>query len=443
MTNRWKRIAAAGLAAALVACNVPAMAVDQSVSVVVDEQAVTFANGVRPVIRGGRTYVPFRAIFEKMGATVGWDAATRTVSAERDGTVAQFSIGKTAAAVTQQGETHLVQTDAPSFLSEGRTLVPVRFAAQAFGATVGWDAAARTVLIVDTDKLRRTQDETYETMNRYLEFISPAGMQAVQGNFSVNLTLQDTVRVPITVRFDGVQSEDGGNLTVRLQAETSQLAANKDAVDSGLASLILAQNGRTYECLYRLTEDTLYLRSDALTSENIPQGAWVRLPLDKILGQLTGGEVSTAMLRAKASHEYADLVAAMAQNTKLDAVSADTVSLVRDVLEKEQLLHGDSAFVRQGDMLQASSGDFQNGVSASLQLQESDGKIGSAEQYDTLAQNSQLLYEKRMLWQADGTQTCQIVIGGQSYQAEVTGEVVRTPSFGSIPIAPTGKILPE
>ncbi|MBS3985495.1 MAG: copper amine oxidase N-terminal domain-containing protein, partial [Selenomonadales bacterium] len=38
---------------------------------------------VPPVIQGGRTLVPFRAIFEALGATVSWNDATRTATGPR------------------------------------------------------------------------------------------------------------------------------------------------------------------------------------------------------------------------------------------------------------------------------------------------------------------------------------------------------------------------
>ncbi len=44
----------------------------------------------------------------------------------------------------------LTMIDVPPIIVEGRTLVPLRFIGEAFGATVGWDAETKTVTIVQT-----------------------------------------------------------------------------------------------------------------------------------------------------------------------------------------------------------------------------------------------------------------------------------------------------
>ncbi len=65
------------LCAALV---VPSLASD-GVSVYLDGEKLRFE--VEPTIVNGRTMVPMRAIFEKLGAIVEWDAATRTAYAQK------------------------------------------------------------------------------------------------------------------------------------------------------------------------------------------------------------------------------------------------------------------------------------------------------------------------------------------------------------------------
>ena len=41
----------------------------------------------------------------------------------------------------------IVTLDAPPTIINGRTMVPIRFISEAFGATVDWDNATRTVTI--------------------------------------------------------------------------------------------------------------------------------------------------------------------------------------------------------------------------------------------------------------------------------------------------------
>ena len=450
MKHSLKRVLAACLAAALAVCVLPcAFAADEPIAVVLDGQSLTFEAGVQPVLKNGRTFVPFRAIFEAMGAEVDWDATTKTVSAQRDGAQVRFVVGQSAVTVTENGIPRTLRADAtPYITSAGHTLVPVRFAAQALGAAVGWDASSHTVLLVDTEKLRAGVSEPYTVMNRYLAFFAPDGVQAVNGSASLNLTLgSGSIKVPVQVSFGGLLGADGGTLSVRFEAETTllqdALRADSTVVDSGLAKLLTGLNGVSFDCILNQAEDALYLKSEALTSENIPTGAWVRLPLDKTLGLLTGGRVSAAMLRAMAKHDFAAYAAAQAQSVALTSSAADNVAAVRDVLEAKAKRFGDGAFVQTGKVLAASSGSEADGTSAELRLTTEGDAIVSAESSTQLVQDTQIIYQQTVTQDAAGKTAFSVVIGAASYQAELSGEITRTPSSETLVLKPTGKVVPE
>ena len=94
-----------------------------------------------PVIENGRTLVPLRAIFEKIGAEVKWDENTKTVTATKDGTEISLTLGSTEA--IKNGEKVTLDTAAKSV--NVRTLVPVRFIADCFGVTTDWDGTMQRV----------------------------------------------------------------------------------------------------------------------------------------------------------------------------------------------------------------------------------------------------------------------------------------------------------
>ena len=98
---------------------------------------------VPPQTVNNRTLVPLRAIFEGMGAVVDWQDDTQTVFAKKGNTVVKLTIGNTSPTVN--GVTHLI--DQPGIVIDGRTYVPLRFAAEAFGGSVDWDPAARIIHI--------------------------------------------------------------------------------------------------------------------------------------------------------------------------------------------------------------------------------------------------------------------------------------------------------
>jgi hypothetical protein len=98
---------------------------------------------VAPYIKGDRTYVPMRYLGEILGAEVVWDDAARTVTLTKGDTTVVFTIGSTTYTVNGEAKT----ADVAPEIANDRTMLPARFVAEAFGATVGWDAATQTVLI--------------------------------------------------------------------------------------------------------------------------------------------------------------------------------------------------------------------------------------------------------------------------------------------------------
>jgi hypothetical protein len=113
-----------------------------SVKVVVDGEAVNFPDQ-GPVMRGNRVLVPLRGVFEKMGATVNWNRANNTVTANGNGRSIVLPLGGGAATV----EGKQVALDQPPIVLRGRALVPLRFLSESLGATVDWRASDMTVTI--------------------------------------------------------------------------------------------------------------------------------------------------------------------------------------------------------------------------------------------------------------------------------------------------------
>ena len=96
-----------------------------------------------PVIENGRTLVPLRAIFEKIGATVEWDGNTQTVKATKGDISISLTINNTTAYKNGQA----ITLDVPAKILNGRTLVPVRFIADCFGVNVEWIQDTKTVYL--------------------------------------------------------------------------------------------------------------------------------------------------------------------------------------------------------------------------------------------------------------------------------------------------------
>lgn len=96
-----------------------------------------------PFVSAGRTFVPLRYMGDAMGAQVGWDGPAKRVTLTRGDTRVELLVGR---AVMRVGGREQALDVAP-VLSGGRTYLPARFVAEAFGYTADWDAATKTVTL--------------------------------------------------------------------------------------------------------------------------------------------------------------------------------------------------------------------------------------------------------------------------------------------------------
>ena len=96
-----------------------------------------------PVMEHDRVLVPVRAIFEATGAEVEWEEEPQTVTARTCmGTVIMQANNPV---MTVDGEA--IELDVPPRVVNGRTLVPVRAAAQGSGARVEWLEGLQRVIV--------------------------------------------------------------------------------------------------------------------------------------------------------------------------------------------------------------------------------------------------------------------------------------------------------
>ena len=109
--------------------DVVVMSIGSNEIIINDKKATIDAE---PIIQNDRTYVPFRALAEAFGATVAYDEATQAVTAELNGVTVVMTIGSATYTVNGAEKT----MDVAPFINGSRTMVPVRFAAEAFGIKV-------------------------------------------------------------------------------------------------------------------------------------------------------------------------------------------------------------------------------------------------------------------------------------------------------------------
>lgn len=103
-------------------------------------------------IINNRTMVPLRFIAEALGNSVEWNAEKRValIDSSSMSDVAVPKISGDEIRIYVAGKE--LQPEVPAQIINGRTMVPLRFIAEALGADVGWDGKTYTVTITKTEE---------------------------------------------------------------------------------------------------------------------------------------------------------------------------------------------------------------------------------------------------------------------------------------------------
>ncbi|MEN3005510.1 copper amine oxidase N-terminal domain-containing protein [Dehalobacterium formicoaceticum] len=106
--------------------------------------------GQRPVmldvpalVEQGVTLVPMRFVGEALGSTVHWSPENRRITMKQGVSQVILEVGKTTAQVDGEDQGLIV----PPKIKDGRTLVPLRFIAQAFGCQVDYENQTKKITI--------------------------------------------------------------------------------------------------------------------------------------------------------------------------------------------------------------------------------------------------------------------------------------------------------
>jgi hypothetical protein len=109
------------------------------IAVYVDRRLVSF--DVDPLIKSGYTITPIRHVIESLGGSVMWYSETRTVTADCRAKGIRLKIGDREALVDSK------PFDVPlaPYITQGRTMVPLRFLGDALGLSLEYDRASGIV----------------------------------------------------------------------------------------------------------------------------------------------------------------------------------------------------------------------------------------------------------------------------------------------------------
>ncbi|WP_069852420.1 copper amine oxidase N-terminal domain-containing protein [Brevibacillus sp. AG] len=233
----------AAFSAAAAPAPVAPKAVQTAVKVEYNKKQIAFPDQA-PIISQGRTLVPIRPIAESLGFEVQWNEATRTVTINKGKDNIRLVVTQKIA--KKNGQT--INLDVPAQIVNKRTVVPVRFIAEALSYKVDWDPKTQTVLIADNVNPNQvgqqekpkdpTKPATDEKKPEQVAFIDKESVKGktfslanlgvyqivgkVEPGTEVTVTLEDkTYEVEVTAEgtFEFYQSTNDGIRSYTLKAE--------------------------------------------------------------------------------------------------------------------------------------------------------------------------------------------------------------------------------
>lgn len=257
------------------------------------QKADGYSSDVRPIMKDDHVYIPFRAVFEALGADISYDTAHKTVTAQRE--TRTISFRPDAANYVMNGVS--VATDQPAFVQNGRIYVPVRFASQALGVAVGWDGDNRTVIILDKEKLIQRYRGQFKILKQYLQhwdFLADNNF-ALQGTFTMQTQLDasdyedeapDLVPLKLNVEMNALTSYASVNLNTVIQLDLETLLKKvwgAGSIDQEMLRFISKLKQFQVQCILDLEKGKIYLKSDLLDLLEGERNAWYCITLQDYL----------------------------------------------------------------------------------------------------------------------------------------------------------------
>lgn len=316
-------------------------------SVMLGATPVVFSDA-EPEARSGRIFVPARAVFEAMGAQVSYESATQTVTAVRGDSTVSFTVGQSSLHVLSEGVSQTLETDAAPYISGGRVMIPVRFAAEGFGCNVGWDSSHQTVLILDMESM--LGDAQYTLMDKYLTYFQGLLQSGYAVSGSLDLTgnvTEDGTSVPFSVTgtVTGLCDSSAVNLDVEAEMDLDDLFSLAGTADSGVGAQLALDMLKDVEVEYIFSyeDGMLYLRSPLLSFlMGVESDAWVSMDVSDILD---GYGALDTLMNTTSFREYLTCFLSAYPLT-----CTDDLTNISQTMEILRALFADESYTQNGDV---------------------------------------------------------------------------------------------
>lgn len=204
---------------------IPNIGYAKDITVVHNNETLKF--DVLPIIKDGRTMIPLRATLESLGLNVSWDNKIKKVTATNVDYNLNITLNDDKCYVSYltgglKGTNDVITMDVPLMIINNRTLVPVRFVAEAIGCTVLWNGEERKVIIIDHDfifnNLKNNCPNLYELLINTLKGTIKTINNSGSYEFDLGIENADKVKGTVNVKLSTKVSSDKKDFEVHLSS---------------------------------------------------------------------------------------------------------------------------------------------------------------------------------------------------------------------------------
>ncbi|NLP31407.1 MAG: copper amine oxidase N-terminal domain-containing protein [Clostridiales bacterium] len=264
---------------------------DTGIRVQYNGQYIEFTDA-HPKLINGRTMVPFRQIFETMGAEVQYDNGK--VTTVKDDIEISFVIGGKELFITEDGETKTSNMDVAPFLDTKlkRTYVPVRFIAESMGYKVGWDNEEEVAIIIDFSEIFSNVEEDFSILAKLMTSnIDMTKPYEATGSFDMAYTINalpfvEGMSFSINGELEGIQQGNSADLTIDLSIDTALPDLSEEEMQEMEGVLDLLKNIKIQTKLDGESGD-MFMNSELFSIVlGVDNNTWIKMNICDIYNQM-------------------------------------------------------------------------------------------------------------------------------------------------------------
>ena len=335
----------------------PNPAAQSAVAMQLDGKALTLTNGAAPIINeeSGRVYLPFRSLFETLGAEVTYDENTGLITAVKGEREVQFINGQSTVVVKENGKSEMKNTMAAPYVENGQTMVPVRFAGEALGYAIGWDSANKTVVMLNPKTLADKYAGEFTYMQKFLDLNATYANKTLAYDAVANVYIIDPGSEDIQASFsemqmlmDGITEANGNTVIDMVMNDSDKLTGAMNLPAQGYVKQEFLGQKIEMKTLLDINNLTMYFKSpllDEMTGIQTEGEVWLSMDLHDL--GISDKMIKDAMAQQGQITTVSDFIAYYLSMT--DMSSVDDYAMIENILQMAVQYVGDDAFVADGN----------------------------------------------------------------------------------------------